>query len=314
MYDFAPTRYYQGQSLNAETGVCEVIRNLTRLASLRLKELLETKHLYQKVSVDPTAFIDSTSPRMNMISGAKRTFDLWAKDALLSIPLRLGLKEQFGSNGTDPLATLVLYNVKLCCRTCGRREAFTPNLEASAEKTLAPALQLYLLTYVCQSCQQTPHAFLVRRAVWELQLHGRSPIEEVEVPRYIPKTEYPFYRDAIVAFNSGKVLAALFYLRSFLEQFGRRVTGKTGKATGDEVMTAYNETLPSGLRDTMPSLREWYEKLSAPIHAAKDDAEAFEAARGAIEKHFDIRRVHAIPEPKPPAPDRQPENVNPAPQ
>ena len=69
------------------------------------------------------------------------------------------------------------------------------------------------------------------------------------------------------------MLAALFYLRIFIEQFARRVTGKTGKVTGDKIMDAYNETIPPKHRDSMPSLREWYDKLSAPIHEASDDAE-----------------------------------------
>ncbi|MDP9113924.1 MAG: hypothetical protein M3O20_09600 [Acidobacteriota bacterium] len=34
-------------------------------------------------------------------------------------------------------------------------------------------------------------------------------------------------------------------------------------------MAEYGNTLPNAHRDTMPSLREWYEKLSEPIHAAK---------------------------------------------
>lgn len=48
----------------------------------------------------------------------------------------------------------------------------------------------------------------------------------------------------------------------------------------------------------MPSLREWYGRLSEPIHAAKADEGLFEEAREAIEQHFEIRRVFKIPEKK----------------
>jgi hypothetical protein len=44
----------------------------------------------------------------------------------------------------------------------------------------------------------------------------------------------------------------------------------------------------------MPSLGEWYEKLSEALHSAKEDSELFESAREKIEKHFDIRRVHDL--------------------
>jgi hypothetical protein len=46
----------------------------------------------------------------------------------------------------------------------------------------------------------------------------------------------------------------------------------------------------------MPSLREWYDKLSEALHSAKEDAGLFESAKTEIEKHFDIRRVFAISE------------------
>jgi hypothetical protein len=61
-------------------------------------------------------------------------------------------------------------------------------------------------------------------------------------------------------------------------------------------MDAYNETLPPKHRDSMPSLREWYDNLSVPLHEARDDAQVFEEARKKIEKHFEIRDVFEIPE------------------
>ena len=166
----------------------------------------------------------------------------------------------------------------------------------SADFSLPAGFQLLWLVYQCQSCKGEPEGFLVRRAGWDFHLHGRSPIEGIEVPPYIPKAEYNLFRDSLVAFNSGKVLAALFYLRSFIEQFARRVTGKAGKVTGDEIMNAYYETLPREHSSTMPSLREWYDKLSVPLHEGRDDAQMFEEARKGIEKHFEIRRVFDIPE------------------
>ena len=44
----------------------------------------------------------------------------------------------------------------------------------------------------------------------------------------------------------------------------------------------------------MPSLKEWYERLSVPIHSAKEPPELFEEARSEIERHFDIRRLFRI--------------------
>jgi predicted RNase H-like HicB family nuclease len=164
--------------------------------------------------------------------------------------------------------------------------------------TLPDGFQMFTLVYQCQRCLGKPEAFLIRRDVWTFYLEGRSPIERVEVPKFVPEKEQRYYSDAVVAFNSGKVLAALFYLRTFVEQFARRITGKTGRATGEEILDAYYETLPSSLKSEMPSLREWYENLSVPIHAGKDDTEVFTKAKEAIDKHFEIRRVFRMDEPE----------------
>jgi len=144
-------------------------------------------------------------------------------------------------------------------------------------------------------------AFLVRRKSWKLILEGRSPIEHVELPNFIPEKESGYYSNALLAFNSGKILAGLFYLRTFVEQFARRVTGMTGRATGDEILDTYYGNLPSPTKDQMPSLREWYENLSVPIHTGTDDVAVFNAAKEAIDKHFEIRKVFNLSEVPPSA-------------
>jgi hypothetical protein len=121
-------------------------------------------------------------------------------------------------------------------------------------------------------------------------------MEYVEVPNYIPKSERDLFRDALIAVHGGKTLAGFFYLRTFIEQFARRLIGETGRRFGDELMEEYGKTLPPDQRDMMPSLREWYGRLSESIHLAKADEVVFEKARDAIEQHFDMRRVFRIPE------------------
>jgi hypothetical protein len=64
-------------------------------------------------------------------------------------------------------------------------------------------------------------------------------------------------------------------------------------------MEEYSQTLPDPMRSTMPSLKEWYCKLSEPVHSGVPNEKLFEEARDAIERHFDIRRVYKIPETKP---------------
>lgn len=208
--------------------------------------------------------------------------------------------------------TLVVPVARLFCTKCDERHVFKPvwfqdatnemirpvRREGGELKFDLSTVQLFFLAYQCQHCQGAPEGFLIRREGWRFSLDGRSPMEEIQIPAYIPKSEKTLYRDAMISRFAGKQLAAVFYLRSFIEQFARRQTRLKGRETGDEIMAAYASKLPADKRDQMPSLREWYGKLSAPIHNANEaEADAlFDAAREEIERHFDIRRVFKIPE------------------
>ena len=276
----------------------------------QLKILLETKHLYQKVSIQPNATIEQA---VKNVSPMHQRSTIEEIDRALQGHIRLTENATFsGANSLD--LWLPVKNVKLFCTKCGAREAFRPISYADITGELhkkygvqrsvgmetfkiqfSPNFQLFILVFLCQRCEFLPTAFLVKRVGSDLFIEGRSPIEHIELPKFIPKEEQKWFRDGVIAFQTGKILAALFYLRTFLEQFARRKTGTTGdKKTGDEIMSAYAETVPKNLRDTMPSLAEWYDKLSAALHNATEDAALFETAREKIEEHFDIRRVHKL--------------------
>ncbi len=278
-----------------------------RFLAEQLKLLLETKHLYQKLVLDPKPIVHKYRDMVWGLVGERDAFEnTFNRD--FSGHLTLADKQLLNDRG-KPIPSLIVGNVKLFCGTCDAREAFRPiwfsditnsllqeNLQEDKFKVaFRNNFQLFFLVYQCQHCEGVPEAFVVRRSSLDLSIEGRSPIEHVEIPHYIPKPEKHWFRDAVIAFQTGKVLAALFYLRTFIEQFARRKTTlQQAKATGDEIMTAYIETLPAHLRSTMPSLTEWYDKISASLHTANEDSELFAAARERIEKHFDIRRVHEI--------------------
>jgi hypothetical protein len=271
---------------------------LGTLASQNLKVLLETKHLYQRVDFDPTPVAQKLYAGMGTSrdpGAKKRAEDLekYVKRELSRERLLLAQEQVYRPVSTAKAAvpTLVVQNVGLHCKKCSRREAFAPiwYIDATTEtlKSLAAAkknlslpdtLQVFHLVYQCQRCVGAPESFMVFRTGWSLALHGRSPMETIEIPIQIPKLEQKFYRDALIAYDTGKILAAIFYLRTFIEQFGRRITGKSGKVTGDAIFDAYADTLPPSLKDQMPSLREWYDKLSEPLHSATEDSALFESA------------------------------------
>src|SRR5207249_1279578 len=104
--------------------------------------------------------------------------------------------------------------------------------------------QLFSILLQCQRCMGKPEAVLIRREQWRLSLHGRSPMEYVDVPKFIPKEESHLFRDSMVAAHGGKILAALFYLRAFIEQFARRVIAETGRRYGEELMESMGRRSP----------------------------------------------------------------------
>ena len=272
------------------------------MAGNQLRKLLETQHLYQKVSIDAKELLDSLNPAATAVH----------------LGTILNTKLTLTENPTVHTNVLSLYlpvrNVKLFCGRCDAREAFRPIWFSDITEQLREKyktqralnaetfrimfgnnFQLFDLVYQCQRCEHIPNAFLVKRQGNELVLEGRSPIENTELPTFIPREEKKWFRDSVIAFQTGNILAALFYLRTFIEQFARRKTGMLDdKRTGDELLSAYADTLPMNLRDTMPSLKEWYDRLSDAIHTAKEDDKLFKEAREKIEEHFDIRRVHKL--------------------
>jgi hypothetical protein len=291
-----------------------ILDSFSQLFTIRtgeqLKTLLETKHLYQRVSIQSN---DIVTPLIEKVIPGHQSNYLGQIQK--GIRGRLILTENATFDGLNNLQLwLPLKNVKLFCIECDAREAFRPiwyedmtfsiRGKHQTQRVLGTEtfkipfpdnFQLFALVYQCQRCESLPTAFIVKREGTDLFLEGRSPIEHVELPKFIPKDDLKWFRDAVIAFQTGKVLAALFYLRTFIEQFARRKTNTLGdKKTGDEIMSAYADTLPKNLRDTMPSLAEWYDKLSAALHTATEDSALFDAAREKLEEHFEIRRVHKL--------------------
>ena len=149
--------------------------------------------------------------------------------------------------------------------------------------------QTFVFPYHCQSCKGEPLIFLVHRTGTKLMLVGRNHFEEAQIPNTIPQQESKYFSDAIVAYNTGNILAGLFLLRTVVERHMRRILMVTEKKTGDELADDYacllNEEFP---KHRYPSLKVVYSELSVPLHAADDDAVQFVKSREDIEHHFDL--------------------------
>lgn len=293
---FTQARYLLALRLNASFGA-------------NLKNLLETKHLYQSISLDFEAFADDIGQNI-LLSQDKMLFEQFVNEECQQ-NLTPSETQVFRRVQGVPLSyaqpTLLIQNVKLFCSRCKQRETFSPTLYYDATEAIKERMkeyprtamppsqfQMFVLVFQCEACKTIPVAFLVKRLKWKLWLEGRSPIEEVDVPAFLPKPECKLFSDAVVAAQTGNGLAGIFYLRCFIEQFARRQTGVQERKPGDDIVGEYQSLIPEKQRDHMPSLRYWYEKLSVPIHTGKDDEALFEEAKADVLLHFDFRRLFRI--------------------
>jgi hypothetical protein len=140
-----------------------------------------------------------------------------------------------------------------------------------------------------------PEVFLIRRVGDKLTLCGRAPMEVAPAPKVIPKTIRHFYCGAVVAYQSGQTLAAIFMLRTVIEQWARSQLQKPPEQ-GDNLMDEYMGSLPKDFNDRFPSMRALYDDLSADMHGAVGSAELFVRAPEQIVEHFDARRIYKLPD------------------
>lgn len=261
-----------------------------------LKDLIENRHLYQSLVVDgksPSKQIPESTrpPATSQIALAifRRTSNLpWRFHEPLadSIPTK-----------TQSML-LSLPTVKVFCGNCDRVEPFNPvssdSIVLQAAPTAESLYQAFILQFQCQSCKGAPEVFMVKRQGWKLSLTGRCPMEEVKIPNYFPKlkAEGKYYSDALIAYNSGQILAGLFLLRTFIEQHTNKNLENGEGLKADQIIDAYIAKLPNDFKDKAPSLKKIYERLSAAIHTANASADLFEECRDQLDLYFDAKRVY----------------------
>lgn len=280
-----------------------IYERLAVAASMALKDLLENRHLYQKSSVEKP--IDVAA---NTLDGRTFTnFLKWVNEA--AGDPRFSLYGGIDYVNSRPAVHLRIGNIKTYCRTCRAREAHA--LLHSSElhdevRSDQSGLNtryvhdaksfLYFLAFACQNCATTAVGFLVHARGYTFTLEGRSPFEHVIVPKFIPKAEEALFREMLLAKQTGRVLGAIFFLRCFIEQAARRLSGADASLRGADLFDAYSATLPADRRGILPSLGKRYEELSAAIHGANADEILLETSIAEVIKHFDMRRLFELPD------------------
>lgn len=290
----------------------EVYQFLDQRFALKLtdavRNVLENKHLYQAHRVEIDKFIESLKELVPITipSGYGHVLEHHSKDLASSFwepfPRFPGLPQIDKKLGVKTLKEFHLPTAKMYCPTCERFEpynpvsgidVFMPYQKIEPLSRPAHVHQQFTLLYRCQSCKTTPVVLGVAKIAWIFVNCGRYPMEHVEVPKFLPKKEAHFYGDSRIAFNSGQVLAAIFLLRTFIEQFVKDAAG-TKDIMVDLAIDNYMGKLPQEFKDRFPSLRKCYEDLSVAVHNAEASSDLYHATARAIEEHFDARRLFKL--------------------
>jgi len=269
----------------------------------QLKTLLESRHLYQSVQVEYDDLLRAHAGRLE--PDVKKSYE--------SELLRLAFGEWHPSDPANkrpllhavaPAIRFEAPTIKVFCEQCGRIEAFNAVsvqdfLEYGwhgSEPYVAKekVIQVFVASFLCQSCKSVPEVFLVRRHGMKLTLCGRVPMEHVAVPPVIPKAMQSYYSGAFVAHQSGQTLAGLFLLRTLIEQWVRSRMPPSEKITADEAVEKYMADLPDDFPSRFRTVRSIYSDLSADIHAAKGDPDLFDRACREIVEHFEARRLFKV--------------------
>jgi len=274
----------------------------THLIELAFQKLLNTKHLYQTVDVDFEPAIREEATEIfrrrnrDSIGGViklnpkKSTLDEvrqelfaeldaldWFCGILLPVP--------------PHRVCFSLLPVRTLCSVCDEVTAF--NLWDQDEQSVrtitlgSKGEQVFTFTLQCQGCRSRVVVFMVRRKGRKIQLVGRSEFEEVKAPSYIPKEHKGFYSQALVAFNCGQTLAALFLLRTLIEQHMRTETALTDLRGEDEdLCDEYNKTLDDDFKGRFASFKDVYGKLSDALHRASPNESLFKSEIERVRLHF----------------------------
>ena len=207
---------------------------------------------------------------------------------------------------TDP-TDFVLPTISVLCEKCdnvlphnsgfrGQKEEFqTVSFNITKVEKQVP-FQTFVFPYQCQGCKEEPLIFLVHREGIKLKLAGRNHFEKVQVPNTIPKQERGYFSDAIIAYNTGNVLAGLFLLRTTIEQYMRRILKVTVKIDGEKLAAKYATLLDPKFPQKYSTMKVIYEELSIVLHNADANSVQFDKSIQDIVGHFELLKHYPLKE------------------
>ena len=284
--------------------VLEIARSVYSMESIgllfnySLNQLLNTKSLYQRISVSDDLlvqifFADSPYAKdVNLASAIVRHLKSWVSK--VKSDLQIGAFGYVVDQSTCYIK--VPRTVKTWCNLCKSITTHNPVGSGGcySGETNNRYTHVFHVEYECQDCKRSDVSFLVMRDGLKFQLMGRSPIEVAavskEVASQLNDEEVALFGDALMASKTGSELAAICLLRVALESYLRRITSNkdTEKmVSGEELYEQYKKKLPKDFSfGRVESLGKVYNDLSVVMHTAKVPDGCFQDNYNKIELFF----------------------------
>ncbi|MBE2287712.1 MAG: hypothetical protein IAE77_29915 [Prosthecobacter sp.] len=309
--------------------VIKVIQELRSRIEAALKELLESKQLYQSVTVhtadlaEPVlaqndSVVELMSPagpivRARYLNETERKAPTRVVKKILDSSWVLVVEQPAPTKPQRPQYPIESDKEPICflpriVRSCVKCDSVTAHLPGYFGASITEPLialdlgmtssknriQVFSFSYQCQVCREEPNVFLVRRQGAKLTLVGRSIFEKISVPKFVPEALRSLFSEALVASMAGKFLPACLYLRLVIEHHMRAsvdVARLPNKPTGDELADEYSKVLHSEFPRSLCSFKTIYSDLSQVIHEGREDADVFKKSVDGISLHFDQLRL-----------------------
>jgi hypothetical protein len=266
--------------------------------------LLDARHLYQSVEIPPEhlheAILEAARAMNPVIDPGvfeKNTYNSLLAMWLPKWILAPGLNDPPPVKDYRNCTMFDLPTVETFCELCTKDQPFNPQprqigqfFPFPPEPWRKPKQQVFALAYLCQGCKEFELSFMVTRKEMKLTLSGRSVIEHMQVPPYVPKPVARFYSGAVIAYNCNQVLPGLFMLRTLVEQYMRLMLAPAAIERAEKIVDEYNASLDVTFKSRFPSLPEVYGKLSDALHEARDDGDLFESQIEEINNHLSARK------------------------
>ena len=271
----------------------------SQLIGRAFQELINTKHLYQSVEIDFGPAIAGEAREVwlrrvaNEVDSSGRVrLNISQEDVTRDLLTELDTKDWVFRDVAESarIVPFLLPPVKTLCTVCDDVTSFNLWSNSSAfAQTMSlgnRGRQVFCLPLQCQGCRSSIVVFMIARNGRKIQLVGRSEFENIKVPPSIPTEQRVFYSQALIAFNCGHFLPALFLIRTLIEQYMRTVTRRV-ELRGDELCDEYNKTLDEGFKGRFPSFKDVYSNLSEALHRADPNESLFRSELERVLLHFD---------------------------